>query len=257
MGSVGRAGPDQVIKVLDLDSGDILPAEETGGVFVRGPQCMMRYHNNPAETAAILKDGWLETGDVGHLDADGYLFLTGRSKEMINVSGLKVYPRELDEVLNQLPAISECCTLGIADSRSGEAVAACIVLSAGANLTEEKIQHYAGQYLIPYKCPKHVYFLAKIPKTPAGKQDRKALLQLLTKAQYPEILEFSGRVANRSCLPIRRRYPVCEIIKGDAPGRYILVIAFPAGARPCGRIRRHRGLRRKALRARLQPSKSD
>lgn len=183
MGSVGRAGPDQVIKVLDLDSGDILPAEETGGVFVRGPQCMMRYHNNPAETAAILKDGWLETGDVGHLDADGYLFLTGRSKEMINVSGLKVYPRELDEVLNQLPAISECCTLGIADSRSGEAVAACIVLSAGANLTEEKIQHYAGQYLIPYKCPKHVYFLAKIPKTPAGKQDRKALLQLLTKAQ--------------------------------------------------------------------------
>ncbi len=179
LGSVGRAGPDQEIRILGLDSGETLAAGDTGGVFVRGPQAMMRYHNNPDETAAILKGGWLETGDVGHLDQDGFLFLTGRSKEMINVSGLKVYPRELDEVLIQHPAISESCTLGVPDPRSGEVVAACIVLSEGEKLTEEEVQQYASRYLIAYKCPKLVHFIDKIPKTPAGKQDRRELLNLI------------------------------------------------------------------------------
>ena len=179
-GSVGRAGPEQDIRIRDLDSGDILPAGGTGGIFVRGPQAMMRYHNNPEETAAVLKNGWLETGDVGHLDGDGFLFLTGRTKEMINVSGFKVYPRELDEIFNQHPSVSESCTLGIPDSRSGEAVVSCLVLYEGRTLTKEDIENYSNHLLSSYKRPKHIYFMDNIPTTSSGKQDRKALLKLLT-----------------------------------------------------------------------------
>ncbi len=178
-GSVGRAGPERDIRILDLDTGDILPAGESGGIYVRGPQTMMRYHDNAKETAAILKDGWLETGDVGHLDGDGFLFLTGRTKEMINVSGFKVYPRELDEVLGRHPSVAESCSLGVPDSRTGEAVVSCLVLYEGEDLTEEAIRQYVGQYLNSYKCPRHVYFMDEIPATSAGKQDRQFLLKLL------------------------------------------------------------------------------
>ena len=178
-GSVGRAGPELDIRILDLDSGDVLAAGDSGGVFVRGPHAMMRYHNNAEETAAALSDGWLETGDVGHLDADGFLFLTGRTKDMINVSGFKVYPRELDEVLGRHPSVSESCSLGIPDSRTGEAVVSCLVLYEGEDLTEEAVRQYVGQYLNSYKCPRQVYFMDEIPATSAGKQDRQFLLKLL------------------------------------------------------------------------------
>jgi len=182
-GSVGRAGPDLDINIRDLETGEILLAGQRGGIFIRSPQIMLGYYNNIRETAAVLKEGWLETGDVGYLDEDGFLFLTARTKEMINVSGFKVYPREVDDMLSQHPAIRESCTLGIADSRSGEAVVSCVVLQAGQSLTEEQVQDYISQRLSSYKCPKHVYFMDKIPETSTRKQDRQTLRQLLSKSQ--------------------------------------------------------------------------
>ncbi len=179
-GSVGRAGPRMGLRILDLDTGDVLHNGETGGIFVSSPQVMRRYYNNPVETENILKDGWLETGDVGHLDEDGFLFITGRIKEMISVSGYKVYPREVDDIFSQHPSVLESCTLGIPDSRSGEAVVSCLVLQKGKCLTEEDVKEYILKKLSHYKCPKYVFFMDEIPKTPARKQDRQSLLKLLT-----------------------------------------------------------------------------
>jgi len=178
-GSVGRAGPGLEIHILDTDGGEIMPTGATGRIFIRSPQIMTGYYKNSEETRAVLKDDWLETGDIGHLDEDGYLFLTGRTKEMINVSGFKVYPREVDDILGLHPAILECCTLGMADSRTGEAVISCVVLQKGERLSEEQIQQYVRQKLSSYKCPKQIYFMDQIPQTAARKQDRKALQELL------------------------------------------------------------------------------
>ncbi|MFC3050669.1 class I adenylate-forming enzyme family protein [Kordiimonas pumila] len=176
-GSVGKAGAGVKIEIRHHDTRSVLAAGEIGDVYVSGEQCMVAYYNNSAETNAVLSNGWLETGDVGYVNAEGYLFLTGRTKEMINVSGYKVYPREIDDLLLALPEIKEACTLGIPDERTGEAVVSC--LTCETDISEEKVRAFCAERLAAYKIPKYIFVVDTIPKTPANKQDRLSLAKML------------------------------------------------------------------------------
>src|SRR5262249_22623979 len=130
--SVGVMPPDTTVDIVDLETGaKVLPPGERGEVRVRGPQFIKGYRNRPDESAKTFRDGWLYTGDIGYFDEDDYLFIVDRKKEMILVGGYNVYPREIDEVLHNHPAILEAATVGVADPFSGEAVKAYVALKPG------------------------------------------------------------------------------------------------------------------------------
>ena len=131
--SVGNPVPETEVEVVDLETGTrVLPMGEAGEVRVRGPQMMIGYHNKPEETAYALRDGYMYTGDIGYVDQDGFLFLVDRKKEMIIVGGYNVYPREVDEVLFNHPAIHEAATVGKRDDRLGEVVVAFVAVKNGS-----------------------------------------------------------------------------------------------------------------------------
>jgi len=142
---------------------------------VRGPQMMIGYHNNSEETSYALRDGYMYTGDIGYVDRDGFLFLVDRKKEMIIVGGYNVYPREIDEVLFNHPAIREAATVGKRDDRLGEVVVAFVAVKSGAELDEAKFLDYCKENLVKYKRPVEVTFLDALPRTGTNKIDRMAL----------------------------------------------------------------------------------
>jgi long-chain acyl-CoA synthetase len=175
-GSVGIAVAEAGIQIVDVETGThILPQGETGEVCVRGPQNMCGYRNRPQETAAVLRDGWLYTGDIGYLDADGYLTICGRKKELVIVSGFNVYPREVEEVLFLHPDVSEAAVIGVSDAYQGEALKAYVVLRAGSALDAHALQQHCRANLAPYKVPKQIEFLESLPRTSVGKLDKKTL----------------------------------------------------------------------------------
>ena len=142
---------------------------------MRGPQFSIGYRNRPEETAAAIRDGWLYTGDIGYFDEDGYLFLVDRKKEMIIVGGFNVYPREIDEVLTNHPAVAEAATVGVSDSFSGEVPHAFVALVPGAEVNEEALITYCSKNLVKYKIPRAVTILETLPKKGPGKIDKMAL----------------------------------------------------------------------------------
>jgi long-chain acyl-CoA synthetase len=146
----------------------------TGEICVRGPQVMRGYWNNPEETAKVFADGWLRTGDIGHMDERGYITITDRKKDMILVSGFNVYPNEVESVAMTHPGIAECAVVGVPDARSGEAVK-LIVVRRDPKLTREDIRAYCAQQLTGYKRPQHIDFRDCLPKTPIGKILRREL----------------------------------------------------------------------------------
>ena len=152
--------------------GDI--ESHTGEICVRGPQVMKGYWNSPGETAKVMREGWLKTGDVGYLDAEGYVTLTDRKKEMILVSGFNVYPNEIEAVVMMLPGVLECGVVGVADEKTGEAVKVAIV-RGDPNLTREAVLEHCKTQLTGYKVPRHVEFRDSLPKTPIGKVLRREL----------------------------------------------------------------------------------
>lgn len=169
-GSVGlAAGPE--IAIMD-DGGTLLSQGATAEIVIRGANVTPGYENNPAANAAAFTNGWFRTGDQGYLDEEGYLFITGRLKEIINRGGEKVSPREVDEVLLEHPAIAQVVTFAAPDARLGETVAAAVVLKQGMNLTEEQAIEFAGSRLADFKVPTRVVFLDQIPKGPTGKMQR-------------------------------------------------------------------------------------
>jgi acyl-CoA synthetase (AMP-forming)/AMP-acid ligase II len=177
-GSVGRAAGIE-ISVLDHD-GSILPTDERGEVSVRGTTILDGYENNEeANRAAFTEDGWFRTGDEGHLDKDGYLFLTGRIKEQINRGGEKIAPLEIDEVMMSHPAVAQAVAFAVPDSVLGEAVAAAIVLRDGSNLTVADLRKYVSAQMAAFKVPRHVFFVDEIPKGPTGKVQRIGLAKAL------------------------------------------------------------------------------
>jgi long-chain acyl-CoA synthetase len=174
--SVGNPVPGTELQVVDLDSGEtVLPLGERGEFRVRGPQLMLRYRKQPEETARTLRDGWVYTGDIGHVDEDGFVYLVDRKKDMVIVGGYNVYPREVDEVLFKHPKIREAATVGKPDPRLGEVLVAFVVLDAGAKLTEEEFFEYCKTEMVKYKRPVEVKFVDALPRTGTNKINRRAL----------------------------------------------------------------------------------
>ena len=186
-GTIGLPIPSTEMSIRDDDfnelpvwtgKGDI--EKHTGEICIRGPQVMQGYWNHPAETAKVMQDGWLKTGDVGHVDADGYFTITDRKKDMILVSGFNVYPNEIESVVATHPGVLECGVAGVPDDKSGEAVKV-VVVRKDPNLTKEAVLEHCKNHLTGYKVPRHVEFRDALPKTPIGKVLRRELRNAPTK----------------------------------------------------------------------------
>jgi long-chain acyl-CoA synthetase len=178
-GFVGMPITDIDLRILDADTSQReLPPGEVGEVVVRMPQIMLGYWNRPEETATMLRDGWLYTGDLGYLDEDGYLAIVDRKKDVIKPSGFQVWPREVEEVIAAHPAVAEVGVAGVPDPRQGEAVKAFVVLREGQAATAEEIQAFCRERLTGYKVPKQVEFLSALPKSAVGKVLRRELAKM-------------------------------------------------------------------------------
>lgn len=169
-GSVGVAAGPQ-IAIMD-DCGGLLHAGETGEIVIRGANVTLGYENNPAANESSFTRGWFRTGDQGRMDQDGYLFITGRTKEIINRGGEKISPREIDEVLLEHPGVAQAVAFAIPDERLGEDVGAAVVLRKDASANEIELREFVARKLADYKVPRHVVFLHEIPKGPTGKLQR-------------------------------------------------------------------------------------
>jgi len=175
-GSVGMPLPDVRLRIVDVaDRGRRLGPNEPGEIVIAAPQVMTGYWNRPDETAAMLRDGWLHTGDLGYIDEDGYVFIVDRTKDMIKTSGFQVWPREVEEILASHPAVAEVGVAGVSDAKQGEAVKAWVVLRAGQTTTEHDLRAYCREKLAPYKVPSAIEFRSELPKTMVGKVLRRAL----------------------------------------------------------------------------------
>ncbi len=178
-GSIGIPIPFTDAAVVDMDDpSKVLGVGESGELAVKGPQVMLGYWNNEAETENVLtKDGWLLTGDVARMDADGYFYIVDRKKDMIDVSGLKVYPREVEELLFTHPGVKEAAVVGMPDDYRGEAVSAYVVLKpeSKGKVTAEDIIQFCRTNLATYKAPRKVTFVDELPKTLIGKVLRRRL----------------------------------------------------------------------------------
>jgi long-chain acyl-CoA synthetase len=181
IGSIGMPLPDVDVRIVDADNGDReLPAGEVGEMILRAPQFMKEYWNNPLETAEALKthhgEGpWVYTGDLAYMDADGYIFIVDRKKDLVKTSGFQVWPREIEEVLSAHPAVLEVGVAGIPDAVKGEVAKAWVVLKEGAQATEEELRAYCRERLAPYKVPAMVEFRTELPKSMVGKVLRRVL----------------------------------------------------------------------------------
>lgn len=176
IGSIGIPVSNTDAKIVDAeDDTKELGVGEEGELLVRGPQVMQGYWNREEESAETLKGGWMHTGDLASMDEDGYFRICGRKKDMINCSGLKVFPDEVDEVLMAHPAILEAATIGVPDPERGETVKSFIVLNEGASLTEEEVESYAREQLAAYKIPRKVQFMDELPKSSVMKILRREL----------------------------------------------------------------------------------
>ena len=172
-GSIGIPVPGTDVRLVD-DEGRPVAVGEPGELIVRGPQVMQAYWNQAAETAAVLRDGWLHTGDVAVMDAEGFFTIVDRKKDLILVSGFNVYPNEVEDAVSRLDAVLEAAVVGIPDARSGEAVRAYVV-RRDESLTAEHVIAHCRTLLTDYKVPKSVVFRDELPKSPIGKILRKEL----------------------------------------------------------------------------------
>lgn len=178
-GSIGFPVPNTELKIVDLETGaQEVPLGETGELCIRGPQIMKGYWNKPAETAQVLRDGWLYTGDVARMDEDGYFYIVQRKKDMILVSGFNVYPNEIEDVLFTHPAVKECAVIGVPDQYRGEAVKVFVVLKEGATARSEELQAFCRERLAKYKLPSLIEFIDALPKSAVGKVLRRELREL-------------------------------------------------------------------------------
>ncbi|HBR47580.1 MAG TPA: hypothetical protein DEA80_22105, partial [Afipia sp.] len=166
--SCGRALPDCAVRVID-DQGTDLPPDEIGEVLLTGPSLFLGYDKNPQATAETLRDGWVHTGDLGKLDADGCLYIVGRKRDMVIRGGANIYPVEIEEVIYAHPAVTECAVIGIPDEVYGETVKAVVVIGENFQLSERELIEHCRTRLATYKIPASVAFMDALPKGPTGK----------------------------------------------------------------------------------------
>ena len=176
LGSIGLPLPDTDARIVDVETGEkTLRAVETGELAVKGPQVMRGYWQKPEETALVLRDGWLLTGDIAHMDADGYFYITDRKKDLIKYKDYSVYPRELEDVLYEHPAVKLCAVVGKPAPVVGEVPKAFVVLKDGATATEAEIMAFVKEKVAPYKVVREAEFRQELPISAAGKVLRRAL----------------------------------------------------------------------------------
>jgi long-chain acyl-CoA synthetase len=173
IGTVGMPVPSTDVRIVD-DFGTVQPIGMPGEIQVKGPQVMLGYYNKPEETANTIRDGWLCTGDIGVIDQDGYLSVVDRKKDMIIVSGFKVFPNEVEDVVVRHPKVKECAAVGIPSDKSGEMVKLYIV-KKDKSLTKDEIMEHCRENLTSYKLPKEIEFRESLPKTNVGKILRREL----------------------------------------------------------------------------------
>ena len=178
IGTIGVAYPDVECRIVDSETGERdMPIGEPGELILRGPQLMDGYYNKPDETAKTLRNGWLYTGDIATVDADGYYSIVDRKKEMIIVSGFNVYPREVEEALATHPAVMDSAAIGKPHPIKGEEVKAFVVLKPGQSATPEELIAHARTQLAPFKVPHEIEFRESLPKTLIGKTLRRQLAE--------------------------------------------------------------------------------
>lgn len=168
-GTIGLPFPDTECRILDPATLEEMPVGEIGELAVKGPQVMAGYWNRPEATAAAIRDGWLLTGDMAVMDEDGFFRIVDRKKDLIIAGGFNIYPREIEEVLYQHPAIQEAAVLGVPDPYRGETVKAFLVLRPGEQVSAEEITKYCRSKLAAYKIPRQIEFREELPKTIVGK----------------------------------------------------------------------------------------
>jgi long-chain acyl-CoA synthetase len=174
VGSVGLPVPGVEVTIRD-DDGKVLPAGQDGEICVRSPGVMTGYWHSTDPAATVLEDGWLHTGDIGHLDADGYLYVVDRKKDLILRGGFNVFPRDVEEVLVSHPAVAQAGVVGRPDKRLGEEVVAFVSLRPGAQVTADELTEYAKEHLAATKYPRQISIVPAVPLTSVGKLDRKKL----------------------------------------------------------------------------------
>ena len=167
-GSIGSPIENVEMKILDVQGRNLAPGE-VGEIAIKGPNVMQGYFRRPEETAQVLRDGWFLTNDIGQMDVDGYFYLVDRAKDMINVSGFKVWPREVEEIIMKHPGVGEVAVIGIPDTNSGEAVKAFAVSKEGWRVTEQELTEFCRSRIAVYKAPRFFEFVDSLPRNPAGK----------------------------------------------------------------------------------------
>lgn len=181
-GSIGLPVPGTQLRIVG-EEGEDVPIGEVGELWVKGPQVMQGYWRNQEQTAHVLRDGWLQTGDLASINDEGLVFIVDRKKDIIIVSGFNVYPNEVEDVLVMHPDISECAVVGVMDSQSGETVKAVIVLELGADYNKDALEEYARRNLAAYKVPKIYEVVDSLPKNNIGKVLRRNLRELSCSAR--------------------------------------------------------------------------
>jgi len=177
-GSVGTPIDNVDVGVLDPDDKPV-PSGTWGEICIKGPNVMLGYWNRPEDSAWALRGGWFHSGDIGYIDAEGYVFLVDRVKDLINSAGFKVWPREIEEVLYAHAAIKECAVVGLPDEVKGEIPAVYVVLQEGSTLGVEELIEYCRGNLAAYKVPRYVEFVAGLPKNATGKILKRELRTLV------------------------------------------------------------------------------
>jgi len=176
-GSIGLPIPNVEVTIQD-ETGRHLEPDQIGELCVRGGNVMLGYWNQPEETAKVMRDGWLLTGDIGYRDVDGYFFITDRKKDMLLVNGINVYPREIEEILYQFPGVKEAAVIGKPDIRRGEQPIAFVAANDGASLEEKAVQQFVRKKLADYKVPRKVIIVPALPRNATGKILKTALRQV-------------------------------------------------------------------------------
>jgi long-chain acyl-CoA synthetase len=167
-GSIGHAVAGVAMRIVD-DAGAEVPAGEIGEIAIRGHNVMQGYWNRPEATAEAIRDGWFHSGDLGRVDEDGFFYIVDRKKELIIRGGFNVYPREIEEVLYEHPAVLEAAVIGIPHAIHGEEIAACIALKPGSAATPDELRDYVKERVAAYKYPRVVWLVDALPKGPTGK----------------------------------------------------------------------------------------
>ena len=176
-GSVGPCLPGVKVRITDKNYNDV-PVNSEGEILIKGPNVFSGYWNKPKYNKEVFKDGWFVTGDVGKIDEKNYIYIIGRSKDVIKSGGINIYPREIEDVIESMPQVKECAVVGVPDKEFGESVKAYVVLNPNSKLTDDEVIAYCKEKLASFKKPKFVEFLEQLPKNTMGKMLKEELRKM-------------------------------------------------------------------------------